>query len=167
MHQSETHLMFLALALMLVASVPPSVAVQTPPPLRDSDFLLHRIPDDADTGVVRHVLGAPDSISIGDDPSQASGNLPTWWYRDLHIVFADRRHVHGWWITGPSRATPRVLRVGAPRSEIRRLYGPPTLASGDSTFTYREPRRGSHPRLMFIWVAAGRVRDLYVCRLID
>jgi len=167
LHYSETHLMILALALILVASIPSSMAGQRPPPLRTSDFLLHRIPDDADTSVVRHVLGAPDSISTGDDPSQASDNLPTWWYRDLHIVFADGRHVHGWWITGPSRATQRGLRVGAPRGDIQRLYGPPTLSSGDSTFTYREPRGGSHPRLIFIWVAAGRVRDLYIGRLID
>jgi hypothetical protein len=168
MNRSKIRLLLLLLGFTLLASglcLP--LFSQTPRRLRSSDFLLPRIPDKADTSIVRRVLGAPDSISKGDDPSQASGDLPTWWYRDLRLVFADERQLHGWWITGPSRSTPRGLRVGAPRRDLQRLYGAPKTSYGDSMFVYCERRGDSGPRCIFASVAAGRVRDLYIGRTID
>jgi hypothetical protein len=159
MHRVHAGLLFLAL--------PVALSGQGVRRLRAVDFTLPGIPDKADSSVVRRVLGAPDSTGKGDDPSQASGELPAWWYRDLQLIFPDGQQLNGWWITGPSRSTPRGLRIGAPRSDIRRLYGSPTSSSGDSTFIYREPTGGEHPRYLFISVAAGRVATIYVGRLID
>ena len=168
MNRSRIHLVLLPLGFTLVASGLFGPAFpQTPGGLRSSDFLLTRIPDKADTSIVRRVLGPPDSISKGDDPSEASGELPTWWYRDLRLVFADGRQLHGWWITGPSRSTPRGLRVGAPQRDLRRLYGAPTTSYGDSMFVYCERKGDASRRCIFASVTAGRVRDLYVGRTID
>ena len=140
---------------------------QTPPRLTAADLLLPGVPDRADTSAVHRVLGPPDSIAKGDDPSQASGELPTWWYRDLRVVFADGRELHGWWLTGPSRSTTRGLRVGAPRAEVQNLYGRPTNSYGDSVLVYCEPHGGSVPRCMYISIARGHVRDIYIGRNID
>ena len=139
---------------------------QSPAKLTSADVLLPRIPDQADTSVVRRVLGPPDSIADSDDPSQA-GPIPAWWYQDLTVVLRAGRELHGWWITGPTRTTHRGLRLGSSRDEVERLYGEPKNATGDSTLVYCEPHGGSVPRCMYLVLRHNQVRSIYIGRNID
>jgi len=154
------------MAVFLPLFMAAALAAQTAPKLTSADFVLTGIPDRADTGVVRRVLGSPDSIADGDDPSQA-GPIPTWWYRDLRVAFLAGHELHGWWLTGRSRSTQRGLRVGAARVEIQRLYGSPTNAYGDSVLVYCEPYGGTVPRCMYVSVRRDHVQGIYVGRNID
>src|SRR6185437_14781690 len=101
-----------------------------------------------------------------DDPSQA-GPIPGWWYRDLRVVLLGGTSLHGWWITGKSRATARGLRVGAPDSEIRQRYGVPTSVSGDSVLVYCQRRVDTDGPCMYVWLAHHQVRLIYVGQSID
>ena len=85
--------------------------------LRREDLVVAGVRLRTDSASVRRLLGQPDSITKGDDPSEASGELLAWWYRDLEIVFLNDGRVLGEWIRGPSRSTARGLRLGKPRAE--------------------------------------------------
>ena len=154
----------LAVFLAVVMATP--LASQATPRLRSADFVVSGIRDGADTSTVHRILGAPDSIADGDDPSQAAP-IPTWWYRDLRVVFLGGRELHGWWITGRSRTTARGLRVGASRAVVRRLYGPPTHTYGDSLLVYCERQGGTAPRCIDVWLQRDQVKTIYVGRSID
>jgi hypothetical protein len=156
-----------ALATSACLSPPTPLPAQAVQQLRPSDFLVAGLPDQADSATVRHLLGAPDSITTGDDPSQASGDLLAWWYGDLQVIFVDRVRVLGEWLNGPSRHTSRGLHVGAPTADIKRLYGPSMPTPGDSTFMYREPGDEPTPRYLFVSATDGRVTAIYIGRLID
>jgi hypothetical protein len=153
-------------SILLVIWRASTLAAQTAKPLSSRDLSLAAMPDRADSSVVRRVLGTPDSIANGDDPSEAAP-IPAWWYQDLEVIFLHGHELHGWWLTGPSRTTARGLRVGASRAVVRRLYGAPTNAYGDSILVYCEPHRPPLPRCMSLWLAGGRVQRIYIGRSID
>ena len=104
-------------------------------------------------------------MADADDPSQA-GPIPAWWYKDLTVVLLGGRELHGWWITGRSRSTRRGLRVGDAGPEVTRLYGAKRM-KGDSTLVYCEPKGGSVPRCMYVWIKNNRVQRIYVGRNVD
>ena len=156
----------LKLSVLLSLFIGAPLASQAPSKLTSADFALSGIPDRADTSIVHRVLGLPDSIADGDDPSHAEP-IPGWWYRDLRVVLLAGRELHGWWITGQSRATARGLRVGASRAQVQRLYGRPTNAYADSIMVYCEPHGGTVPRCMYVWLQRNRVQSIYIGRSVD
>jgi hypothetical protein len=81
-------------SILLVIWRASTLAAQTAKPLSSRDLSLAAMPDRADSSVVRRVLGTPDSIANGDDPSEAAP-IPAWWYQDLEVIFlhAPRRAV--------------------------------------------------------------------------
>ena len=148
-----------------VIGVPSVATAQAKPQLQATDFVVAGVPADVDTSAVRHILGAPDSVTTtADDPSQASGSLLAWWYSDLEFVIVGAGTVHGAWLRGPSRATARGLRVGAPRAAVERLYGFPSAPS-DSLVDYSEHKRNG--RSIFVYLTRNRVAAIYVGHLLD
>lgn len=156
----------LRLGLCLSVLAAGTVASQTVPRLATPDLKLVGMSIHSDTSVVRRTLGAPDSVADTDDPSQA-GPIPGWWYRDLRVALLGGTSLHGWWITGRTRATVRGLRVGDPDSQIRRRYGLPTTTSGDSVLVYCEGRGRPNPQCMYVWVIRHQVDRIYVGQNID
>jgi len=155
--------LFLA-ALVAGVAFSATAYAQRPTKMRVADVVIAGIPAKADSALVRRLLGNPDSVALGDDPSE-SGELPAWWYHDLEVVFLFDGTVTGEWIRGPSRATARGLRIGASRAEVVRLYGPPGTAS-DTTLVYLTAHRQGAPGL-FVYVSAGRVSAIYAGRITD
>jgi len=134
--------------------------------LRREDLVVAGVRLRTDSASVRRLLGQPDSITKGDDPSEASGELLAWWYRDLEIVFLSDGRVLGEWIRGPSRSTARGLRLGKPRAEVLRLYGRPNPSATDSTIVYVLIHQENTPKLV-VYTSRGRVSAIYVGRTID
>jgi hypothetical protein len=163
-HGRRSSVASIAVATALVAA--PLLHAQTGRQLQRNDFVVAGIPLQADSGTVRRLLGRPDSITKGDDPSEASGELLAWWYPDLEIVFLSDGTVLGEWIRGASRSTARGLRVGAARDAVLQLYGRPNPSAADSTMVYVLRHREGTPRLL-IYTSAGRVSAIYAGRTID
>ncbi len=151
--------------LLLVACA--RLSAQTSKPLESSDFTLTSLESVADTGSARRLLGSPDSVTTGDDPSGAAP-LDAWWYRDVEIVFLPSGDFLGTWLRGPSRSTRRGLRLGANIANVQRLYGRPTNSYGDSAFVYAEPRkREGEGRMLYITGSHKTVKAIYLGRTID
>ncbi len=153
---------FTLLAVLGTAVLAPAaLAAQDPQLLTAADLTIARIPLKADSGMIRQMLGAPDSVARGEDPSE-SGQFSAWWYRDLEVLIGRNGAVIGKWIRGASRSTARGLRIGATQDDVLRIYGPPRTSIGPSMplIVYRIGRRDGSPGL-FIYLSGGHVSAIY------
>jgi len=142
----------------------PKVPNAAPAPLGDADFVVGRLKEGLDTAAVRRALGAPDSVSVEDNPYDPGGKLFDWRYHDLTVGVADEG-VYGMTLTGPGVATARGLRVGDPADRVRALYGPPA-ASGDD-WEYADPRDQGGMHVVRVVIAGGRVAHIFVGSVLD
>ena len=129
--------------------------------IKPADLIVAGVPDRAEASDVERLLGRPDSVTRGDDPSESSGNLAAWWYRDLEILFLGDGELLGSWIRGPSRSTSRGLRVGQSRRQAQMLYGTPLERGTDTTATYVLEQKEGTPRVI-VYFSKGRVSSIYI-----
>ena len=146
---------------VLLAAVPSSA--QVPAAIRGADFQLVGLSVGLDSAAVVRIMGQPDSVGLGDDPSQAD-LLPVWWYRDCAVVWLEKR-VHGVWLLGPTRTTPRGISVGMSDALVAAAYGAPVNAQ-DRYYVYVSDR-GESAVLLFFFRSYGRVDRIYAGRSID
>jgi len=130
--------------LATISALSAAAFQQHPTPLRPADLAIAGISAwSSDSSAVRRLLGKPDSVADGGDPSE-SGEWPAWWYHDLEVLFFLDGRAVGTWIRGPSWATARGLHLGATRDEVVRLYGPPP-ESPHTKFMRVTGTPGPHP----------------------
>jgi hypothetical protein len=115
---------------------------------------------EADSAVVRHRFGKPDSIVVEDDPSHPGTTLMTWVYPRFAILFFSTDHVVGVGTRDSSITTPRGLRVGDSVARLRQLYGEPREVY-EGVWEYRDPNPREQ-RVLHITLRQGRVGDIYV-----
>src|SRR5438270_13365968 len=111
---SKVNRYVLALGLS-TAFIAPSLRAQTPAALADSDFVVAGIAPYMHPEAVEHVLGHPDSASVGYHPDL--------YYPGLNVSFAGL----GLWVmtlAPPRYHTARGLRVGASLVRAGAASGP-------------------------------------------
>ena len=128
--------------------------------LRDSDFVVAGVAPDMDSATVRQVLGNPDSIAEGDDPSQSAPKL-CWYYRDLQVVLWGAQ-VEGIWLRSSRYATARGLRLGDSLGKARHLYGRNTWYSvRPKGLSWEERPRGTG-RMVYITYTDQRTEWIWL-----
>jgi hypothetical protein len=147
-------------ALLLASRV--SASVQTP--LDSTDFSIADVRERLDSGQVRRLLGAPDSVHVAPSPFDVGGKIVTWWYPGLSVHFQFTNYVRGLTLSRSGRTTRRGLQVGDSVAVVERLYGPPTRTTAGS-WLYEEPARRRHA--MRLTVQAGRVTAVYLGWFVD
>lgn len=135
-------------------------------PLNTRDMTVAGITIGMDSGTVRRVLGNPDSIAEGSDPSLAAP-IVAWYYRSLQVLYSEAS-VHGIWLADRRVATARGLRVGDSVAVARRLYGKPT---GGSTIPpgldWSAKVKGARTMLYVTTADSTIIKSLYVGHNID
>ena len=153
--------------LTAAASAAPS-RLLSQAPVRAPDFVVGGISSTVDSAQVRRLLGAPDSVTAGDHPYDATGKLIDWWYPEFRILYNGGERVGAVWILGSRAATHRGLRVGDSRSRVRALYGAPTsVDSASNAWVYRDTERDSETHLIKVFFGADRVRSIFIGWVLD
>lgn len=132
--------------------------------LRPDDFKVAGLVEGMPSARVRALLGAPQSVASSGDFRDKESKLVSWRYRDLTVLLGSSNEVRGAWISGPSLATKRGLRVGDIRGRVGQLYGVPA-AGDDKMVEYADPKERSHViRVVF---KRERVETIFVGRVLD
>jgi len=132
---------------------------QTPTPLDSSDFVIANIHEGMDSIEVWNLLGAPDSVMVGDDYTELD-------YNGLAIELGYKSLIVGATITSKRFPTKRGIKVGDPTELVVRNYGKPDsswLAVG--SWVYIDPG-GEHHELLFD-IENGHVVAIVLGRILD
>ncbi len=152
------------LVLGLVFSAAAEAQHQGVTPLRPDDFMVAGLAEGMPSVKVRALLGAPQSVVGSVDNRDQESKLVSWRYRDLTVLLGSSDEVRGVWVSGPSLATKRGLRVGDSRERVGQLYGLPA-AGDDKMMEYADPNERSHViRVVF---KRERVETIFVGWILD
>ncbi|HKJ93951.1 MAG TPA: hypothetical protein VJ957_12350 [Longimicrobiales bacterium] len=157
---------WLSFAVVLASALAPPMSAQEPPKLDSTDFRVGALTADMDTAAIRGVLGAPDSITVYDNPFDAGGKIPVYFYRDLMVTFSYGETPLGFTLTGPSVATARGLKVGDSVERARALYSEPGYTDPDA-WEYYDPKDTEGLHVIQLSIRDGHVRQIYVGWLLD
>ena len=136
--------------------------------VRAPDFVVAGISDRLDSAQVRRLLGAPDSITSGDHPYDASGKLIDWWYPQFRVLYNGGKRVGAVWVLGSRAPTHRGLRVGDARSRVRALYGlPASVDTASNAWVYHDADHESEVHLMKVFFQRDRVLSIFIGWVLD
>lgn len=132
--------------------------------LRTDDFKVAGLVEGMPSARVRALLGAPQSVADSRDFRDKESKLVSWRYRDLTVWLGSNDQVRGAWISGPSLATRRGLRVGDSRERVGQLYGVPA-AGDDKMVEYADPNERS--QVIRVVFKKERVETIFVGWVLD
>jgi hypothetical protein len=133
-------------------------------PLQPADFAISGLHLGMDSGMVRHMLGAPDSSAQIPEQRDPGATGTVWVYGQLTVLFSPYDGVGALEITGPLVATPRGLHVGDSAHRVRELYGAPA-SEDDSDWQYESDR--VDPNVMIVLFKKGTVERIYLGAIRD
>ena len=115
----------LLLTALLALAVLGVLRAQGPDTLTAGDLMVAGVPDGADSGVIRRLLGRPDSITHFDHPDDDGIRATLWYYRAGVVTLGN--HGERYLITIRTEAwrTKRGVSVGDPEARVRQVYGSP------------------------------------------
>jgi hypothetical protein len=134
--------------------------------LRDSDFVVAGLADDADSSDVLALLGEPDSVISVPDPDEPDIELLAWVYRNLAVSLGDDGVRYGVTLTGPGSATARGLHTGDSQARVLKLYGRPQHRADDS-WDYLAPDDADGLHVMRVRLDGGHVSWIFLGWLLE
>lgn len=136
------------------------------PPLMPDDFTLQGVPVESDSAELRLTFGAPDSVTLSDNPFTSDAPLATWHYDGFEIRFAGESTPAGYLVSEPGERTARGIGVGDPARLAIRLYGEPDARHAPS-WTWIDDADPTTLRVIDVVIAADTVRRLYIGRVVN